>query len=104
MNKDLIKEGKIMLEKNAEKEAKQNRNIPSLVIEKSTSKKFDVVLLGDSIVEEWNARWSGKFVHMSFSKIQKIWYNLFTKNGGGKIDGLALGIAGDRVSTPLLTH
>jgi hypothetical protein len=58
--------------------------------------KYDVVFLGDETTEGWN----GKLLGLPFpggKKIQKFWDETFTSDGGGDIEGLALGIAGDSV-------
>jgi len=57
---------------------------------------LDVVLLGDSITEDWNGRRLGK--PNSFSlPIETVFKSLFRKESGGRVNGIALGISGDRV-------
>jgi hypothetical protein len=58
--------------------------------------QLDVVMVGDAITELWNGREWGNFSgrqnnSMAFQK-------LFQKQNGSKIEGLALGLAGDQVS------
>uniref|UniRef100_A0A7S2MZY9 SGNH hydrolase-type esterase domain-containing protein n=1 Tax=Helicotheca tamesis TaxID=374047 RepID=A0A7S2MZY9_9STRA len=54
----------------------------------------DVVFLGDSIIEEWNGRWLGREMeHLKYVKV--VFEQMFQKKNGGKVEGLALGIAGD---------
>jgi len=60
----------------------------------------DVVLLGDQITEEWNGRWYGK-PEQEMQKV-KTWFDeKFSTTGGGDVNGVALGIAGDSVSRRL---
>lgn len=66
-------------------------NINGFVSDTSTN---DIVFLGDDITEEW----SGKSMGVSQENLGKtlhVFQRLFTRDGGGPIDGLALGIAGD---------
>jgi len=58
---------------------------------------WDVVLLGDEFVEDFNGRALGKPMP-SLKNIGKYWDSTFTFNGGGDVEGLALGISGDSVS------
>ena len=64
-------------------------------------KKLDVVFLGDSITEEWNGRWYGKFSERN-EGIRKVFDDLFRRENGSSVEGLALGIAGDTVRARLL--
>jgi hypothetical protein len=62
-----------------------------------STKPLDVVLLGDSITEHW----LGTSLAVPSPKRREnaeAFRDLFTKKGGGRVEGLALGIAGDRVS------
>jgi hypothetical protein len=61
------------------------------------SKDLDVVILGDATVEEWNGRWLGK-ENDKLSAIKGYFKKTFSVPGGGEVNGLALGIAGDTVS------
>lgn len=59
---------------------------------------LDVVFLGDDLVEVWNGLGLNVPVgRPNGAEIQKLWNATFTKAGGGKLDGLALGIMGDSV-------
>jgi hypothetical protein len=58
---------------------------------------LDVVLLGDSITEHWMGTRLGVPAPKRLENAEAF-HDLFTKKGGGRVDGLALGIAGDRVS------
>jgi lysophospholipase L1-like esterase len=73
------------------------------------NQQVDVVFLGDSITEEWNGRWLGKrqgrYTSM-FEETHNVWKDLFdsggsTAHGTGAMNGLALGIAGDRIANLL---
>jgi hypothetical protein len=58
--------------------------------------RYDVVFLGDETTEGWN----GRLLNLPTPggrKTQKYWNETFTSDGGGDIEGLALGIAGDSV-------
>jgi hypothetical protein len=58
---------------------------------------LDLVMYGDSIVERLNGRLFGQQPD-SIQDQAAITSEMLTKAGGGKIDALALGIAGDEVS------
>ncbi len=58
-------------------------------------REIDVVFLGDSITEEWNARLLGR-VRKDLRAIQQVFTRYFTRAGGGTYEGVALGIAGDQ--------
>jgi len=67
------------------------------------AKRYDVVFLGDETTEIWNGRWLN--INMPVGRpvtngrlINEYWNATFTKEGGGKFEGLALGITGDSVS------
>jgi lysophospholipase L1-like esterase len=67
----------------------------------SKQKKFDVVFLGDSIVEEWNGRWRGQ-TSPTWSDIHGVWKELFDPSvTPGAMEALALGIAGDQIANLL---
>lgn len=58
---------------------------------------YDVVFFGDSITEHWD----GTDLAINFAKwapIHDVFQDNFSKEHGGKVEGLALGIGGDRVS------
>jgi hypothetical protein len=61
------------------------------------TKPLDVVLLGDSITEHWLGTEMGVPVAKRRENA-KVFHDLFTKDGGGRVEGLSLGISGDRVS------
>jgi hypothetical protein len=64
------------------------------------SEKYDIVFLGDYITEHW-AGTDLAFATDAWQEVNKGFLQYFTKVGGGKVDGLALGIGGDRVSPNL---
>ena len=57
--------------------------------------KPDVALLGDSITEHWNGMDLGP--SSQWRSIKKVFDKLFVKMNGGKVNGVALGIGGDRI-------
>lgn len=61
---------------------------------------LDVVLVGDSLVEHMEGKELGT-KKSSLRRDEDVFETLFTRQGGGSIDGLALGIAGDRCSNLL---
>ncbi|CAB9515581.1 Platelet-activating factor acetylhydrolase IB subunit gamma [Seminavis robusta] len=61
---------------------------------------FDVVLIGDSIVEHWEGKDMG-MNEPSLHRDHEVFEELFTKHGGGQIDGMAHGIGGDRCANLL---
>lgn len=65
-------------------------------LQKGTS--FDLVLYGDSHIERLTGRQFGQFPTELQDEAQ-ITQELFSTQGGGKLDAYALGIAGDEVST-----
>jgi hypothetical protein len=58
--------------------------------------EYDVVFFGDSITEHWEGTEKG-FPVDSWQEVNNVFRKEFTTIGGGRVDGLALGIAGDRV-------
>lgn len=54
----------------------------------------DIVFLGDDITEEWRGTAMG-VRQDDMGKVARVFNKLFTREGGGPIDGLALGLAGD---------
>jgi predicted ATP-dependent serine protease len=59
-------------------------------------KEYDVVFFGDSITEHW-AGTELSFPVEDWQKVNTVFREIFTSLGGGRVEGLALGIAGDRV-------
>ena len=60
--------------------------------------EIDVVFYGDSITEGWRGTSFGFPVGRK-QTIPAVFSSLFTLDGGGKYEGLPLGISGDTVST-----
>jgi lysophospholipase L1-like esterase len=66
----------------------------NIALANNASRTLDVVFLGDSITEGWNGRWLGSH-HKSFANNSRAFRRLFSREEGGQLDGLALGIAND---------
>jgi hypothetical protein len=79
---------------------KLNKKIVSDV---AYAKDLDVVFLGDAAIEELNGRWLGSEKE-ELSGIKKNFQKTFTVAGGGEVNGLALGVAGDTVSLWRVNH
>jgi lysophospholipase L1-like esterase len=63
--------------------------------------EFDVVFFGDSITEHWEGTELGT---PAWEGVNLVFREEFTRIGGGRLDGLALGIAGDRVRTRIKVY
>ena len=87
---------------------------PSLIDEATGKPRppIDVAFVGESVVEAMDGRWLGKRVAQAVKgktvkegpernkpDIGKVFDRLFRKDNGGPVEGVALGIAGDSVST-----
>jgi len=57
---------------------------------------LDVVLMGDSITERWNGRKKSQYIREILPN-KNVLKSLFRKDHGGKVNGIALGIGGDRI-------
>lgn len=84
-----------------------NQSLAALSVEgdkddSSEASGLDVVLLGDSITEHWNGRDMGVYRPKDYN-VSLVFEQLFQKKNGSSVEGLALGIAGDRVSKVLGT-
>jgi lysophospholipase L1-like esterase len=66
----------------------------NIALANNVSRPMDVVFLGDSITEGWNGRWMGNH-YKSFANNSRAFRRLFSREEGGQLDGLALGIAND---------
>lgn len=62
----------------------------------ASNTELDVVLVGDSITEMWNGRMMSG-IYGNYDDNARAFQQLFQKERGGKVEGLALGIAGDQV-------
>jgi hypothetical protein len=72
----------------------------------ATTKELDVVLLGDSLVEQCAGgllEVSDNNLDLDRSGMAAVCHQLFRRESGGRIEGLALGVEGDRVSGVALT-
>jgi hypothetical protein len=58
--------------------------------------RYDVAFFGDSITEHW-AGTDLNYESKPWREVSKVFRDHFTKQGGGKVDGFALGIGGDMV-------
>ena len=63
----------------------------------SEERDIDVVLVGDSLVEHMRGKELGQ-AKSTLKRDQDVFETLFSKQGGGTIEGMALGIGGDRCS------
>ena len=63
--------------------------------------KVDVLFLGDSITEGWSGKFMGVPAPHRLGKSSKVFVSLFSKDDGGRYQGLALGISGDKASDNL---
>lgn len=59
---------------------------------------YDVVFFGDSITQNWNNPGSGIHGNNVNTSIHDVFRKHFRKESGGRVDGFALGIPGDRCS------
>ena len=71
------------------------------MVQNSPSKSFDVVFVGDEMVERMMGTNVGR-PSLESKQIADLFNKTFTKEGGGEFDGLALGIAGDAVCAKML--
>jgi lysophospholipase L1-like esterase len=75
-----------------------NMNIALVNQSIASGNPLDVVFLGDSISEKWNGRSTGEFRPKDHN-VSIVFQQLFQKHqNGSEVEGLALGISGDRVS------
>ena len=65
-----------------------------------THSEIDIVMVGDSIVEHWEGKDMG-ILEPTLHRDHEVFEELFTRHGGGKIDGMAHGIGGDRCASLL---
>ena len=66
------------------------------------STKLDVIFYGDSIIEEWNGRWMSHYTSR-FEDVRLVFQKYFENedHNANSLKGLALGVAGDKVSVIL---
>lgn len=65
-----------------------------LIANSTTSTKLNVVMIGDSITERWQGTGMAR---LKFPDFIPVYQDLFQSNNDASIQGLALGISGDRV-------
>jgi hypothetical protein len=63
--------------------------------------KVDVAFLGESVIEEMAGRWLGQQRSMELKSVETMFLNNFDKRRGARMQGVALGIAGDSSPTVL---
>jgi hypothetical protein len=73
----------------------QQRQRVADIVESPDSPPVDVVFLGDSITEHWVGEGLGE-PEPKYDGIHAIYQQLFTKAGGGTVEGLVLAISGER--------
>ena len=54
---------------------------------------LDVAFVGESLVEEMSGRWLGRDIP-PLAPVRQAYYSRFSKVHGGRLEGVALGIAG----------
>jgi lysophospholipase L1-like esterase len=72
---------------------KNNRKIIKALEAEGTS--IDVAFIGESVVEEMDGRWMGRQRGGHLQQLKELFDSHFSKAKGGKLNGVALGIAGD---------
>jgi hypothetical protein len=75
-----------------------NKKIVTDLLEKGKTTP-DIAFMGASVVEEMDGRWFGDKRDEQLEKLQTLFERNFDKANGGKVDAVALGIAGDTVRT-----
>lgn len=78
---------------------KDNKKQVDKYVSKSTKFPIDIALIGESAIEEMDGRWMGRRPTDELVNIGNQFHSRFKKEKGGKIEGIALGIAGDSVCT-----
>lgn len=67
----------------------------------SADMELDVAFLGESVVEEMAGRWMGQQRSAQLKSVETMFLNNFDKRRGARMQGVALGIAGDSSNTVL---
>lgn len=62
---------------------------------KNAPSNLDIVLLGDNMIERWNG--THTMGTQALTDEREVFEHKFTKRGGGRLEGLALGTSGDTV-------
>jgi hypothetical protein len=77
------------------------KNNRKLVKQYQESTDLDVAFLGESVVEEMSGRWMGQQRSAQLKSVETMFLNNFDKRRGARMQGVALGIAGDSSNTVL---
>jgi hypothetical protein len=80
---------------------KNNRKLVKQYQTNSEGAALDVAFLGESVVEEMAGRWMGQQRSAQLKSVETMFLNNFDKRRGAKMQGVALGIAGDSSNTVL---
>jgi len=74
---------------------KMNRKMVKQFADPTLGNDLDVAFLGESVIEEMDGRWLGRERSPDLVTLQKTFRSHFSKAKGAKLNGVALGIAGD---------
>ncbi|EEC42764.1 predicted protein [Phaeodactylum tricornutum CCAP 1055/1] len=74
---------------------KANRRLVKEFQDPIKAATLDVAFLGESVIEEMDGRWMGRNRSAGLGNIGKTFKAHFSKQKGGTLEGVALGIAGD---------
>jgi hypothetical protein len=74
---------------------KSNRRLVKQYEGVALSEDVDVAFLGESVIEEMGGRWMGKQRSPELKSLNTMFLNNFDKKRGARMQGVALGIAGD---------
>jgi hypothetical protein len=80
---------------------KNNRKLVKQYQDNAEGADLDVAFLGESVVEEMAGRWMGQQRSALLKSVETMFLNNFDKRRGAKVQGVALGIAGDSSNTVL---
>lgn len=73
------------------------KQVSQFLPENNPTVSIDVALVGESAIEEMDGRWMGRRPTDELLNIGNQFHSRFKKSKGGKVEGVALGIAGDSV-------
>jgi lysophospholipase L1-like esterase len=73
----------------------QGAHLRNIDIVTNQTSRIDVAFIGDSITEHWIGTDVGSY-NKKNDKVAEVFTRFFTEKGGGKYQGLALGISGDK--------
>lgn len=82
-----------------------HENMHHIQMHRDDMTELDVVLIGDSITEQWEGKDMG-IDEPSLQRDREVFEKLFTKHGGGQVEGMAHGVDGDQCANLLyrLSH